>query len=178
MSMLSRLALLFVGVPLLELFILIQMGQVVGFWPTMGLVVLTGMAGAGLARREGLRTLLRIQEQLGRGQLPGSALLDGLGILMGGALLLTPGILTDLAGFAFLFPPTRRFLLNRIRKRMERGLQSGTIQVLHVGGVGPAGWQQGQGPGTPESDPVRPPRPGEIIIDSDHSEEEPEGDSR
>ena len=74
MSLLSRLALLFVGVPLLELFILIQLGQLIGLWPTIGLVVLTGFAGAALARLEGLRTLWSIQGELGRGHLPGHAL--------------------------------------------------------------------------------------------------------
>ncbi|MFO8173745.1 MAG: FxsA family protein [Gemmatimonadota bacterium] len=136
MSILSRLALLFVGVPLLELFILIQLGQVMGLWPTIGLVILTGLAGAALARLEGLRTLWRIQGELARGQLPGSALLDGLAILLGGALLLTPGILTDLVGFSFLLPPTRKFLLGRIRKSMERSIRAGSIQVMHFGGFG------------------------------------------
>ena len=106
MSILGRLALLFVGVPLLELFILIQLGQVVGLWPTIGLVVLTGFAGASLARLDGLRTFWKIQERLAKGQLPGSALFDGLAILLGGALLLTPGILTDISGFSFLLPLT------------------------------------------------------------------------
>ena len=87
MSLLSRLFLLFVGVPLLELFILVQVGQLVGVVPTVGLVVLTGIAGAALARWEGLRTLWRVRGELARGRLPGSALLDGFAILMGGAFL-------------------------------------------------------------------------------------------
>jgi len=105
MSLFARLALLFVGLPLLELFILVRMGELVGFLPTVGLVMLTGFAGATLARVEGLRTLWSIQGDLARGRVPGKALFEGLSILVGGALLLTPGILTDLLGFACPFLP-------------------------------------------------------------------------
>ena len=181
MSILSRLALLFVGVPLLELFILIQLGQAVGLWPTIGLVVLTGFAGAALARLEGLRTLWKIQERLARGQLPGSALLDGMAILLGGAFLLTPGILTDILGFSFLLPPTRRFLLGRIRKRMERELKAGTIRVVRFGGFGPGfgpevGGEDVQGG---EDSDRRAPRKGEIIVEREGPEEGgPPGGSR
>lgn len=163
MSILSRLALLFVGVPLLELFILIQLGQVMGLWPTIGLVILTGLAGAALARLEGLRTLWRIQERLTSGQLPGSDLFDGLAILLGGALLLTPGILTDLVGFSFLFPPTRKLLLGRIRRSMEKGIRSGNIQVMHFGGFGSG--PGGGGVRVGEEDPPGPPESGEIIVE-------------
>jgi UPF0716 protein FxsA len=134
MSWLGRLFLLFVGVPLLELFILVQVGQLVGVWPTIGLVVLTGAAGATLARLEGLRTIWKVRSELAQGRLPGGALLDGLAILVGGALLLTPGILTDLVGFSFLLPPIRKVLMGRIRKSLERQLKSGSIRVTHVTG--------------------------------------------
>lgn len=180
MSFLSLLAFLFVGVPLLELFILIQMGQMVGLWPTIGLVVLTGFAGATLARLEGLRTLWRIRGELARGRLPGQALFDGMAILVGGALLLTPGILTDLLGFSFLLPPTRRFLLGRIRRSLERRLKSGAIQVTWLSGFGgapgrmwePGDLAQGGGfpaPGTTDSGP----RPaGEIVVEMEDREED------
>ncbi len=140
MSILSRLALLFIGVPLLELFILIQIGQMVGLWPTIGLVVLTGMAGAALARREGLRTLWNLQEELGGGRLPGRAIMEGFAILVGGALLLTPGILTDVVGFSLLLPPTRSLFLEHLKKSLEERLEAGTIRVTHV-----AGFQGGGG---------------------------------
>ena len=164
MSLLSRLTLLFVVVPLLELFILVRLGQSVGFWPTVGLVVLTGFAGAALARLEGLRTLLSVQGELAKGRLPGNALFDGLAILVGGALLLTPGILTDVVGFSFLLPPTRKFLLGRIRKRLEKQLAKGAIQVTtfsgFAGGMGGGGgmWGQSEAEGSPPMD-------GEIIVE-------------
>lgn len=133
MSILGRLALLFVIVPLLELALLIQLGQVVGFWPTIGLVVLTGVTGAWLARVEGLRTLWKLREDLARGRLPGQAIMDGVAILMGGAFLLTPGIITDLFGFTLLLPPTRRALQRRVKRALEERVRDGTIQmtVLH-----------------------------------------------
>jgi UPF0716 protein FxsA len=172
MSLLSRMALLFVGIPLLELFILIQVGQLVGLWPTIGLVVFTGFAGAALARLEGLRTLWSIQSELARGRLPGNALFDGLAILVGGALLLTPGILTDLLGFSFLFPPTRRFFLKRIRRNLENRLRSGAVQLTFLSGFPgsfESGWTQGAWrAGEPSQGPMGdspPPRPGEIIIE-------------
>ncbi len=133
MNVLGRLALLFVVVPLVELVLLIQLGQVVGLWPTLGLVVTTGVLGAALARAEGLRVMYQFQKQLASGQLPGQALLDGISVLIGGAFLLTPGILTDFAGFALLLPPSRRWIQGRVRRRLKRGLEQGTIQVMTMG---------------------------------------------
>ena len=90
MSILGRLALLFVIVPLLELALLIQMGQWVGVRPTIGLVVLTGVGGAVLARAQGLRTMWRLRHDLANGRIPGQAIMDGMAVLAGGARLLTP----------------------------------------------------------------------------------------
>jgi len=165
MSLFSRLFLLFVGVPLLELFILVQVGQIVGVWPTIGLVVLTGVFGAALARLEGLRTIWKIRGELGHGRLPGGALLDGLAILIGGALLLTPGILTDLVGFSFLLPPTRKILLRRIRKSLEGRLKSGAIRITHLGGLQGAAGVAWDGSGA-WSEPA-PESTGEIVVEPD-----------
>lgn len=133
MSVLARLALLFVIVPLLELALLIEIGQVVGFLPTMALVVFTGITGAWLARVEGLRTLWKLRDDLARGQLPGQAIMDGMSILVGGALLLTPGILTDLVGFSLLLPPTRHAIQRRVRQSLEQSIQDGAIQMTVLG---------------------------------------------
>lgn len=130
MGILARLALLFVIVPLLELVLLIQVGQWVGLWPTLALVAATGIAGASLARHEGLKALWRFQGELARGDLPGQAVLDGVCILLGGALLLTPGLITDAVGFSLLLPLTRRAVQRRIRRRLERQLAvDGTVRV-------------------------------------------------
>ena len=144
MTLLGRLALLFVVVPLVELVLLIQLGQVVGFWPTLALVVFTGVTGAALARLEGLRVLFQFQSELASGKLPQQALLDGISVLVGGAFLLTPGILTDFAGFALLLPLSRRWIQRWVRSGLERQLKEGTVRVVKMGPEG-FGWPGGQG---------------------------------
>ena len=134
MSIFGRLALLFVVVPLLELALLIQMGRIVGFWPTIALVVFTGLSGAWLARAEGLRTMWKLRHDVANGRVPGQAIMDGVAVLAGGALLLTPGIITDVIGFGLLFPATRHAMQKRIMIRLERSIQDGTVQVRMSGG--------------------------------------------
>ena len=134
MSILGRLALLFVVVPLLELAFLIQMGRIVGFWPTIALVVFTGLTGAWLARTEGLRTMWKLRDDVANGRVPGQAIMDGMAVLAGGTLLLTPGILTDVIGFGLLFPTTRHAMQKRIMARLERSIQEGAVQVRMAGG--------------------------------------------
>ena len=134
MSILGRLALLFVIIPLLELALLIQMGQWVGVRPTIGLVVLTGVGGAVLARAQGLRPMWRLRHDLANGRVPGQAIMDGMAVLAGGALLLAPGILTDLIGFGLLLPGTRRAVQRRIMARLKRHIQEGAVHVKATGG--------------------------------------------
>lgn len=146
--MLARLALLFVVVPILELVLLIQVGQFVGLLPTLALVVFTGVAGAALARAEGLRVFFSFQSELASGRLPGQALLDGISVLIGGAFLLTPGILTDIAGFSLILPPTRRWIQKRMRARMASSIEKGTINMVVMG---PEGWRRAGGPSEAEN---------------------------
>ncbi len=131
--MLSRLMLIFVIVPLVELALLLQVGQRVGLAPTIALVVATGIGGAALARQQGLRALGAVQEQMAAGELPGGALLDGLAVLLGGALLLTPGILTDVAGFGLVLPVSRGWLRSRIRRALESRVSAGEVQFSVFG---------------------------------------------
>ena len=105
--MLARLILLFVFVVLAELFILIEIGSYIGGFNTILLVFMTAMLGALLARRQGLRTLQQIQLSLSQGQIPAEELIDGMLILAGGILFLTPGVLTDLFALVLLFSTTR-----------------------------------------------------------------------
>ena len=123
--MFMRLLLLFVLLPLAELAVLIQVGRAIGLGWTLAIVVATGFLGATLARRQGLRAWGAIQAELASGRVPGSALVDGLLILIGGIVLLTPGILTDLAGFALLLPPTRTALKRSLRRRFESAIERG-----------------------------------------------------
>ena len=107
--MFSKLLALFIGVPLLEVLILIKLGEVLGFWNTILLVIGTGVAGAYLAKLYGLTIWYDIQRDLSMGQMPSDKLMDGLLVLIGGIVLLTPGLLTDILGLALLFPGSRYF---------------------------------------------------------------------
>jgi UPF0716 protein FxsA len=123
--MLLRLLLLFTLVPLVELAVLIWLATKAGLglgW-TLCLVVVTGALGAALARHQGLRCLDRIRQKLAAGELPSDPLLDGLLILLAGALLITPGVLTDLLGFALLLPPFRRIVKRRLIRRFQARLR-------------------------------------------------------
>lgn len=112
--MFLRLLILFTLVPLLELYLLIRVGDLIGVWPTVALVVLTGALGAFLTRFEGLRVLRKVQSEFQEGRVPTAGLLDGLLIVVAGAVLLTPGLITDALGFFLLLPPGRRVVRNAV----------------------------------------------------------------
>ncbi len=133
MTTLGRLALLFVVVPIIELTLLIQLGQFVGLMPTLALVIATGIGGAAMARAEGLRVLFQFQKELAQSRLPGQAMLDGASVLVGGAFLLTPGVLTDLLGFSLLFPLSRRWIQRRLKEWLEQQIADGSIRVAAMG---------------------------------------------
>jgi UPF0716 protein FxsA len=103
--------LLFLIVPLAEIYVLLEVGSVLGALPTVAAVVLTALIGAALVRAQGFSTLMRIRASLDAGDIPAMALLEGAFLLVAGALLLTPGFLTDTIGFIFLSPPIRRALI-------------------------------------------------------------------
>lgn len=119
--MLIRLLSVVILVPLAEILVLIESGRLIGVWPTVLLVVLTGIAGSWLLRHQGLAVLGQIQAELATGQLPGSTLLDGALVLAGGLLLMTPGFCTNLAGFTMLVPSTRRWRRSCVRARNHGG---------------------------------------------------------
>jgi UPF0716 protein FxsA len=129
MKLLGRLVALFVIVPLVELALLIRLGQWIGLLPTVALVVITGIVGAALARREGLRTFLAMQADLRGGRFPVGRLLDGVLILVAGGLLLTPGILTDILGFALLVPGSRGWFKQRVAGRVRHMVESGCASI-------------------------------------------------
>ncbi len=121
-SLFGRLLVLFTLVPIVELTLLVWLGQRIGFWPTVGIVAGTALLGSFLAHREGLAALERFRSRLASGAVPGTELTDGLIILVAGALLLTPGILTDLVGFLGLLPPTRALIRRAVTKRFQHTL--------------------------------------------------------
>jgi len=111
MSAVRLLLLLFLVVPIAEIYVLIEVGSVVGAVATIGLVVLTAVVGAALMRSQGLAILFRARATMDKGEVPALELLEGAVILIAGALLLTPGFITDAAGFACLVPSVRRRLI-------------------------------------------------------------------
>lgn len=110
---------LFIIVPLIEMIILIKVGGVIGALPTVILVCLTAIIGVALIKAQGRSTMLRAQQNLQAGQLPADALLDGVCLLLGGAMLLTPGFATDAFGFLLLVPGLRRRLFATLVKRFS-----------------------------------------------------------
>jgi UPF0716 protein FxsA len=123
--MLGYLILLFTLVPLIELALLIKVGQYVGVFTTIAIVVVTGVIGAYLAKLQGIKILVKIQEEINRGIMPAESLFDGVLILLSGILLLTPGLITDAIGFAGFIPFTRnvfkQWLKRKIRDMIDRG---------------------------------------------------------
>ncbi len=122
---LLKLMLLFTLVPMVELYLLWEIKEVITWQWTIVLVLFTGFVGALLAKQQGLRWRHRLHAELTSGQVPTTSLLDGLMIFVAGALLITPGVLTDAAGFLLLVPPMRSHLRERIKVRLMRGVQSG-----------------------------------------------------
>ena len=125
--MLGYLILLFTLVPLIELAILIKIGQYMGVAYTIGIVLLTGVAGAYLAKMQGLVTLQKIQEDINQGIMPADKLFDGVLILCSGILLLTPGLLTDIIGFMGLIPLTRNLLKRWVKAKVEDIISQGKV---------------------------------------------------
>ena len=131
--MFARLLLLFIVVPLIELALLLYLAQYVGWQMTLLIVIATGLAGTTLARSQGFRTYRRIQEEFAAGRTPTNELLDAVLIFCAGALLLTPGVLTDALGLSLLIPPCRSFY----RKRLVAWFQSRFQMQSFSGGAAP-----------------------------------------
>lgn len=137
---------LFLLVPLLEIYLLIKVGGIIGAVPTVFMVVFTAVLGGFLLRHQGLYTLAKAQTALARGELPTVAMLEGVVILISGALLLTPGFFTDALGFLGLIPPLRHWLILKV-------LERGVIHTMGPGpGPGPSGPGAQQGPRTLEGE--------------------------
>lgn len=119
-SLTAVLVVLFLVVPFVELFVLLQVGQVIGVVPTVVILIVVSVVGGWLMKREGLGVWRRMNEQVRFGRVPGRELADAALILFGGALLLTPGFLTDFFGVALLMPPTRAVLRAELLRRMAR----------------------------------------------------------
>src|SRR3954471_1434975 len=111
---------LFLALPIVELYVIIQVGQAIGLAPTLLLLILDGIAGAALARSQGRNAWARFNRALAEGRVPGKETLDGGMIILGGALLLAPGFITDIFGFLLLIPPTRALLRGLVARLARR----------------------------------------------------------
>ncbi len=118
---------LFIAIPLIEIFLFIEIGTVIGAPQTILLIVITAVIGIALLRKQGLSTMQKIQTQMQRGELPAIGMLEGIMLFIAGAFLLTPGFFTDTIGFLLLIPPLRKALALWFLER------SGTIVKMHPG---------------------------------------------
>ncbi|MFF2458603.1 FxsA family protein [Peribacillus simplex] len=113
-----------IAMPVVEIIVLLLSGNLIGFWPTLFLIVATGLIGVYLAKRQGMETWKKAQEQIRYGMMPGNEIIDGICIFIGAAFLLSPGLISDIMGLILVFPPTRkllkpiviRFIMNRMNK--------------------------------------------------------------
>ncbi|WP_445354910.1 FxsA family protein [Microbulbifer sp. EKSA008] len=113
------LLLLFIALPVLEMWVLIAVGSEIGALPTIGLVILTAVVGVTLLRRQGISTLMRAQEKMQAGNIPAKEMVEGIFLAVGGVLLLTPGFITDFFGFICLIPGLRNLLLGFILRHVK-----------------------------------------------------------
>ena len=125
--MLLRLLLLFTIVPLVELYLLIRLGTYIGTGDTVAIVIGTGVVGGLLARSQGLAVVHRIRTELSQGRVPAESLFDGLLILISGAMLITPGLLTDGLGLFFLIPWTRQAFKSWLKRKVQEKVAQGEI---------------------------------------------------
>ena len=128
--MVKLLILLFIIVPALEVTLLVASSHWIGIWPTFLMIIVTGIIGAYLAKKQGIAVLREVQYRLSRGQMPTESLLDGGCILMGGILLLTPGYATDIIGFLLLVPVTRKIVTYWFMKWIEKKIKKNNQTII------------------------------------------------
>jgi UPF0716 protein FxsA len=133
-AMVGVLVLLFLVVPLVELYVIIQVGQAFGALNTIALLIIISAVGGWLVKREGMSVWRRFQTQVESGQVPGREIADGVMILFAGALLMSPGFLTDLLGISLLLPPVRAVVRTAVMRRAER--RAGIYRIGEFGGFG------------------------------------------
>lgn len=135
----------FILVPIAEIAVFIKAGQLIGLGWTLAVILLTAVIGTALLRQQGLRVLSQTQQRLDRGELPVGEMFNGLCLLVAGALLLTPGFITDAVGFALFIPPFREWLGYIVLRRFVRGDNTRVwVNGEEVGGGGPASDGPGQ----------------------------------
>jgi len=130
LEMFLKFLLIFVGISLLELVLILRVGQVVGIWYTVLLMIMTTFFGVLLAKYQGFLAIREMKNSLAYGQMPGEAILDGLLVLIGGILLFIPGFITDIVGLLCLLPFTKRIFKEYIKKLLRFYLATGQIRMI------------------------------------------------
>ena len=110
---------LFIIVPIIEITVLMQVGELIGAWPTVAIVIISAWLGAKYVRQQGLATLQSVQNKMGQGEMPSNEIVTGLMLLVAGVLLVTPGFVTDIFGLSLLVPNVRKALANTVQKHMK-----------------------------------------------------------
>jgi len=128
----SKLVLALTVVPIVELFILVKLAGAINWLPTILLVIVTGVSGAYLAKQQGKEILNKIQIELSSGNMPGDTLLNGLSVLVGGVLLLTPGILTDITGFLLIIPISRIVFIKFLKSKFNGMINTGNSNFVYI----------------------------------------------
>jgi UPF0716 protein FxsA len=169
---LGKLFLLFMILPLVDLYVLLQIGERIGGVPALAMVVLSGALGAALARAEGTRVLRAWQQALAAGAVPQEGVVSGVLVFVGGALLITPGVISDAIGLLLLVPFTRRPIARWLAARVQRAIERGSIHVVHAQPGMPGPFGSGA---RPSHEPIR----GQIIdVEAEVVEPSPEGQRR
>lgn len=153
--------LLFVILPIIEITVLLKVGQAIGAWYTVGLVLLSAFIGVNMLRHQGLATLSRAQQRLDRQEMPGQEMVEGIVLAVGGALLVTPGFVTDAIGFSCLIPPLRQAFARVLMSRF-------TVIVATRSQSGMGGYNRSGAPGEPGGDVID----GEVL-NRDENEDRP-----
>lgn len=154
----------FLVVPIIELYLFVQVSAAIGFWAALAWIVLVSVVGAWLVKREGLQALRRANTKAARGEIPTDELITGMLILFAGALMLTPGFLTDMVGLLLLFPPTRALVRSRVRARFSQG----PVVIGRFGGTSFGSTGFDDGPFGPRG------RGGDDVWDADSWEDPPD----
>jgi UPF0716 protein FxsA len=140
--------LLFIVLPLVEILILVRIGMVTSFWVPIAIVIVTGVVGTALARREGWRVAERMREDVRNGQMPADSLIDAFLVLLAGVLFVLPGVLTDVVGIILLFPPTRQLVKRGVAAWFRRHVE------LRVGRIRGDYWTNMDGAAPSEHDKI------------------------
>jgi UPF0716 protein FxsA len=146
--MIFYLFLLFIVLPFVEILILVRIGMATTFWVPIAIVIVTGVVGTALARREGWKVLERMREDVRIGQMPADSLIDAFLVLLAGILFVLPGVLTDIVGIALLFPPSRALVKRGVAAWFKRNVE------LHVGRIRGGSWPDADGPVSPDHDKI------------------------